>query len=268
MSDYPDGKTHTELVFETMQDKTELSSSQVFALAILAGVYIALGGMFCAMVLSYANGGFSAIAQLLAGAVFTVGLAGVMLAGAELFTGNTMILGAVAHGKIEMAKALRVLPIAYIGNFIGALLVVGIAIGANLPGLGDGAFAQAMHSLGEGKADKGWIEAFFSGILANFLVCLAVWIAIAGKTATEKLLGLFLPVAAFVALGLEHSVANMFILPFAYVLGLSQTGLDPLTLGDIGRNLIASTAGNIVGGASITLAYGAIYGAQMETKAH
>jgi formate transporter len=267
MSDYPDGKKHSELVFEAMKDKTELSGGQVLTLAILAGIYIALGGMFCAMALSFAEGGFSPIAQLLAGAVFTLGLAGVMLAGAELFTGNTMILGVVAHGKIKLSKALRVLPIAYIGNFIGALAVVGVAIGANLPDLGDGAFAQAMHSLGAGKADKGWIEVFFSGILANFLVCLAVWIAIVGKNATEKLLGLFLPVAAFVALGLEHSVANMFILPFAYVLGLSEAGLDPLALSDIGRNLIASTAGNIVGGASITLAYGAVHATQMKTQA-
>ena len=172
MSGYPSGAELTERVFDAMKDKADLATHSILGLGFLAGIYIGLGGLFSGLVLSYAGDQFSGVVQVFAGAVFTLGLAAVLLAGAELFTGNTLMIGTAMTADLPMANVLRALSLAYLANLIGSLLLVALAFGAAVDQFGDGAIGKAIHALGEAKITKSAIVIFFSGVLANFLVCL------------------------------------------------------------------------------------------------
>lgn len=245
-------------IFHALEDKAALPVGRALVLAVLAGAYISLGGMFATVALSGGEVLPHGVAQVLAGAVFAMGLALVLVAGAELFTGNLLMAGPVAARRIAPLDAGKALALVYFGNFAGSLLVAALVIGAGLHGAGEGAVGSAAVGLAQDKLDKGAAVTFFSGILANMLVCLAVWMAYAGRTVGAKLAGLFLPIAAFVAAGFEHSVANMYLLPYAWLVE-QATGGGSITWAGIIANLGLATLGNMVGGASVALAYLYVY---------
>ena len=138
-----------------------------------------------------------------------------LIAGAELFTGNTLMAGPVAAGRIGAGRAAWALAVVYCADFAGPLLLAALVFAAGVHEAGEGAVGRAALELGAAKTGQGFFATLASGVLANMLVCLAVWLAHAGNTVTEKFVGLLLPIAAFVAAGLEHSVANMYLLPYA-----------------------------------------------------
>jgi formate transporter len=249
--------------------KTRQDVLSLFVLAILAGAFIALGAMFATTVLAGADGTMPyGIGRLLAGIVFCLGLILVIVGGAELFTGNTLIVMAWAAGEIRLMEMLRVWLIAYVGNFVGA---VGTAILVFLSGqyLADhGSVGEAALRLAVAKVALPWDRAFFLGVLCNVLVCLAVWLSYGARTITDKVLAVIFPVSAFVAAGFEHSVANMYLVPVGLLLKafgsagflasrtLDGVSLDALTWSNFLFSLVPVTVGNIVGGGVLV---GAVY---------
>ena len=184
------------------------------ALAILAGAFIALGAMFATTVLAGADGVVPfGISRLLSGVVFCLGLILVIVGGAELFTGNTLMVMAWAAGKVRMIEILRAWLIVYIGNFVGA---IGAAVLVFLSGQylsGRGSVAGVALNIALNKVTLSFDHALFLGILCNVLVCLAVWLAFGARSTTDKILAVLFPVSAFVVAGFEHSVANMYLIP-------------------------------------------------------
>lgn len=235
-----------------------------FMLSIVAGGSIGLGGMFFVIVLADPTLGF-AIQRVLGGAVFSLGLALVLIGGAELFTGNCLIVMAWCNGQITTTELLRNWSVVWLGNLVGALGLVFLLYMAHFVDLNGGKVGSALITLSIGKMSPDMVTIFFKGILCNVLVCLAVWLAYAGRTVVDKMAGMILPVACFVAAGFEHCVANMFFLPMAWI--LVKTGHVPadldvsvITLINIVHNIVPATLGNIVGGAGfVGLIYWAIY---------
>ncbi|TBW40320.1 formate/nitrite transporter family protein [Siculibacillus lacustris] len=235
-----------------------------FMLAVVAGGSIALGGMFFVIILADATLGF-AFQRLFGGIVFALGLALVMIGGAELFTGNCLIVMAWINRQIRTGEVLRNWTVIWLGNLVGALAMVVMVFMAHHTEMNGGAVGAAVLKLAISKITPDTVTIFFKGILCNILVCLGVWLAYAGRSVADKMAGMVLPVAAFVAAGFEHCVANMYFLPLAYVLvetGHVPAGLDvsAITLSGIVHNLIPATLGNIVGGAGgVGLVYWIIY---------
>jgi formate/nitrite transporter len=231
-----------------------------FMLAVVAGGSIGLGGLFFCIVLADPTLGFAA-QRLLGGLVFTLGLALVMIGGAELFTGNCLIVMAWWNRQIRTAEVLRNWTIIWLGNLVGALGLVFLVYMSHHTEMNNGLVGVAVLKLAASKIAPDAVAIFFKGILCNILVCLGVWLSYAGRSVADKLAGMVLPVAAFIAAGFEHCVANMYLLPLAYLLKLTghvPEGLDVsvITLAGIAHNLAAATLGNIVGGAGFV---GAIY---------
>jgi formate/nitrite transporter len=191
----------------------------------------------------------------------------VLVGGAELFTGNTLLVVAWAEERAGFGPVLQALGIAYVMNFIGSIAIVLVAFWAGAHTSGDGAVGAAALGTAETKTSLGFGAALASGILANMLVCLAVWLAFGARSAADKVLVIVPPITAFVAIGLEHSVANMFLLPYGWLIKefadaafWAEAGLDParyagITLGSILGNLIPATIGNIIGGMAVGGAY-------------
>jgi formate/nitrite transporter len=235
-----------------------------FMLSIVAGCSIAFGGMFFVIVLADPTLGF-AVQRLMGGGVFALGLALVMICGAELFTGNCLIVMAWSNGQVRTSELLRNWTIVWIGNFAGALSIVFLLYMAHFADLNNGNAGTAIVKLAIAKMAPDMTTIFFKGILCNVLVCLGVWLAYAGRSVSDKMAGMILPVACFVAAGFEHCVANMFFLPMAWV--LSETGhvaagvdVSSITMVNIAHNLIPTTLGNIVGGSGfVGLIYWVIY---------
>jgi formate transporter len=222
-------------------------------LGMLAGAFIGLGALMFTLVASDTALGFAA-SRLLGGLVFSLGLVLVIVAGAELFTGNNLIAMAWAGGHISTSELLRNWAIVCAANFVGA---AGLALLVALSGqasMNDGAVARTAIRIATAKAELPWLEAFFRGVLCNVLVCMAVWMAMAGRSVTDKVLAIVFPITAFVAAGFEHSIANMYFFPLAMLLGA------PLGAADMARNLLPVIAGNIVGGSVlVALVYWLIY---------
>lgn len=235
-----------------------------FMLSIVAGGSIGLGGMFFIIVLADPTLGF-AIQRVLGGAVFSLGLALVLIGGAELFTGNCLIVMAWCNKQIRTGEVLRNWTVVWVGNLVGALGLVFMLYMAHFADLNNGNVGSAILKLAIGKMSPDMVTIFFKGILCNLLVCLAVWLAYAGRSVADKIAGMVLPVACFVAAGFEHCVANMLFLPMAWI--LVETGHVPadldvsvITMFNIAHNIIPATLGNIVGGAGfVGLIYWAIY---------
>ncbi|WP_304616818.1 formate/nitrite transporter family protein [Paracoccus sp. (in: a-proteobacteria)] len=243
-------------VFAALKDKAHLANGPRMMLGVLAGVYIGLGGLFAIIALAGAEAMPFGVGQVLAGLVFAMGLALVMIGGAELFTGNTLMAGPVAAGEVAPGRAAAALAVVYAANFAGSVLLALLVLAAGLHEAGEGAVGRAALDLGATKTDQGFGAMLASGILANMLVCLAVWLAYGGKTVTQKLAGLTLPIAAFVAAGFEHSVANMYLLPYAWMVQAVTEGAGAaITASGVLANLVAATIGNLIGGAAIALAY-------------
>ena len=228
--------------------------SQV-ALGVLAGGFIGLGAMFFTLVVSDASLSF-AVARVLGGVAFSLGLILVVVAGAELFTGNNLLVMATVAGRIPASKFLQNLVVIYFANFVGA---VGLAALVALSGhaeMGNSAVGKTALSIAAAKCALPFGEAFFKGVLCNVLVCLSVWLAMAGRTVTDKVLAIVFPIAAFVACGFEHSVANMYFIPLGRFLreqavASGATHLDALNWLGLARNLLPVTLGNLVGGAGM-----------------
>lgn len=242
-------------VFAALAEKAALPLRPMLVLGVLAGLYIGFGGLFATIALTGADALPHGVGQVMAGLVFATGLALVMIAGAELFTGNTMMTGAVLAGQIPLAQAARALSLVFLANFAGSLLLSVLVWGAGVHEASEGAVGRAAVTLARGKMETGFLATLASGILANMLVCLAVWSAYAGQTVTQKLAGLTLPVAAFVAAGLEHSIANMYLLPYGWLVAATMDGEAPLALSGIAGNLVPATIGNLIGGSVVAIAY-------------
>lgn len=254
-STLPEPPALARTVREALEDKAALDNGPRITLGLLAGVYIGFGGIFALIALAGSEALPHGIGQVVAGLVFALGLVLVVVAGAELFTGNTLMLGSVAVGRLGAGKAAAALAIVYAANFAGSVLLALLTIASGLHEAGDGALARAALALGADKTDKGFVTLFASGVLANMLVCLAVWMAYGGQTVSQKLAAVILPIAAFVAAGFEHSVANMFLLPYAWLIQSATGAAAQITVAGIATNLIAATLGNLAGGALIALAY-------------
>ena len=244
--------------------KASLPVVSMIALGVLAGGFIGLGAMFFTLVISDAGLSF-AVARVLGGVAFSLGLILVVVAGAELFTGNNLLVMAWVSRRITLARLLQNLVVVYLANLIGA---AGLAVLVALSGHGqmnDGAVAKTAVALATAKCALPFGEAFFKAVLCNVLVCLAVWIAMAGRTVTDKAIAIIFPVAAFVACGFEHSIANMYFIPLGIFLDAQAavTGVaHPAALNWPGlfHNLLPVTLGNLVGGAvMVGLVYWLIY---------
>ena len=234
--------------------KAELPVSKQLVLGFLAGAYIAFGGLLAIVVgkgspaLATANPG---LGKFLFAAVFPVGLILVIIAGSELFTGNTgVITGACLSKKARWSGLARNWGVVYLGNFVGSLFVAlfmaywtGIVKGGDL--------GAASASIAESKVGLDWFVVLLRGIGCNWLVCLAVWLALSADDIAGKILGIWFPIMAFVALGLEHSVANMFFIPLGML-----NGADVNIFQFLWNNLVPATIGNIIGGAGLV---GGIY---------
>ncbi len=233
--------------------KTSMSFKQSFVLSMMAGAFIALGAMFFLLVSGDSDLPFAA-QRVLGGIVFSLGLLLVVVCGAELFTGNTMIVMSAASKKISWSAVIKNWVVVFVGNFAGALILVGLVYLTGFHTMNDGVVGGTMVNVAAGKITPDWITLFAKGIMCNFLVCLAVWIAYAGRTVADKMLGILLPITAFVACGFEHCVANMFFLPMGILLasvGIVPVGVDASMLTWAGAlwNWSATVPGNIVGGA-------------------
>lgn len=239
--------------------KATMPVSRMFVAAMLAGAFIAFGGMFFCLVLGDATMPFL-VQRLVGGLCFCLGLTLVLCCGAELFTGNTLMVCGLASEKYGWGAMLKNWVVVWIGNLVGALVVVFLVFMAHLADMNGGGVGSAMLSVAVSKVTPDWATLFFKGILCNILVCLAVWIGFSARTIVDKVVGLVFPITAFVACGFEHCVANMFFLPMAFALKLTgfassvdSSAIDP---GSILSNISAATLGNIVGGAIfVGLAY-------------
>lgn len=235
-----------------------------FMLSVMAGGSIGLGALYYTIVASDADLSFATI-RVVGGLVFSLGLALVLVAGAELFTGNNLIVMAWASGKISATQVLRNWIIVYCGNFVGSIGLVILVLFSHHLDMNGGRIGLSILNTAVAKISPDVVTLFFKGILCNLLVCLGVWLAYAGRSVTDKIIGLILPVSAFVAAGFEHCIANMYFLPMAWLvteMGKVPSGFDAsvITIPGVLHNLVPVTLGNIVGGAGfVGLAYWIIY---------
>ena len=225
--------------------KASMPARRAFVLAVLAGAFIGLGGMLMLLAKSDAALGF-VVSSLLGGLCFSLGLFAVIVGGAELFTGNNLMVLGCWGGSYSVSDLLRSWLVVYAGNFVGSLILAAVLLGADFAGMGSGAVGATAVAVAATKCSLPLASMFFRGIMCNFLVCLAVWMGFAGKTVVDKFLAAVFPVTAFVACGFEHCVANMFFLPFGMALAAPDAGV---TLAGMATNLAVVTAGNIAGGA-------------------
>lgn len=252
--------------------KCRLPFWPLLTLAVLAGAFIALGAVFSTTVSAGTGGAVPfGLARLLTGIVFCLGLVLVLVAGAELFTGNALISMAWASGTVSTAQILRNWGIVYTGNFIGALATAVLLFFSRQYTFGSGAVGLAALEAARAKTALGFVQAVSLGILCNALVCLAVWLCLGARSITDKILAILFPISAFVAAGFEHSVANMYFIPiglliksdtpFLTVLGKSPTDYANLTWSNfLLVNLVPVTAGNLIGGVALVgLVYWFIY---------
>ena len=255
-------------------NKVNIGPFRMLALAVLAGAFIALGAVFMTTVTAGASGVLPyGIARLLGGVAFCLGLILVVVAGAELFTGNNLIVMAWASRKVTTGKLLRNWLIVYFGNFVGAVLT---AYGVYLSGqyaFGQGAVGLQALTIANAKVGLSFTQAVVLGVFCNALVCLAVWLCMSARTTTDRILSILFPISAFVAAGFEHSIANMYFIPVALFI---KNGAPAEFWTNIGKtaadfsnvtwsnffvaNLLPVTIGNIIGGVlMVGLVYWFIY---------
>ena len=233
--------------------KARLPFLQLVMLGLLAGAFIGLGALYAVIVMSDAALPH-ALQRVLGGVVFSLGLLLVVVAGAELFTGNNLIAMAWADGCLSTREVLYNWAVVCAANFAGA---AGLAAFVFWSGHAD-AYAGTYLGIAAAKSSLSLAEAFFRGMLCNVLVCMAVWMTLAGRSVTDKFIAIVFPISAFVAAGFEHSIANMYLLPLAEMLkaGAGQ----PVEYAWLWRNLVPVIAGNLVGGSVlVALVYYVIY---------
>jgi formate transporter len=254
--------------------KAETPAITLFALAILAGAFIAMGAIFATTVfsggitLTTADGATAlktglpyGVTRLLGGLVFCLGLILVVVGGAELFTGNNLIVMAWASGKITIAALFRNWIIVYIGNFVGALASAILLFFSQQYMYGNGAVGLTALNIAKTKVELGFVQAVALGILCNALVCMAVWMTFSARSTMDKIAAIIFPITAFVAVGFEHSIANMYFIPIALLIkgyapakfwemiGKTANDYASITWSSFFiKNLIPVTIGNIIGG--------------------
>ncbi len=243
-----------ELVANIGIKKAALSAIPTLTLGLLAGAFIAFGAMFFTLVMTEHNMGFGP-ARLLGGVAFSLGLILSVVGGAELFTGNNFIVMAWAERKVSTTRLLRNWGLVYIANLIGAVGAATLMFWSGALSLGAGAVAETALNIAVYKINLDPLQAFVRGILCNALVCLAVWLCFAARDVASKVLAIIFPISAFVALGFEHCVANMYFIP----LGMLISG-GGISLTEFLSNLIPVTLGNIIGGSIfVAFVYWVIY---------
>ena len=238
--------------------KAGMGAATMFALAILAGAFIAMGAIFATTVTAGGADLPYGVSRLLAGLAFSLGLILVVVAGAELFTGNNLIVMAWASRRVSTARLLRNWTIVYAGNFVGAIATAGILYVGKQYEFGKGAVGEQAVAIATTKTNLGFLQAIALAAFCNALVCLAVWLCYSARTTTDKILSIVPPIAAFVAAGFEHSVANMFFIPMGLFVKANDgfmaahpgpAGVEHLTWGRFFEaNLVPVTIGNIIGG--------------------
>lgn len=248
-----------QIVNKLSQNKSEYKVSKTLILAILAGAYIAFGGLL-AHIVGGGSPGIAAtnpgIVKFLYGATFPIGLILVAILGAELFTGNNAyFIPSIVSKHLGVSKMLKNWGLVYVGNFIGAVFVAYVI--THLTHIvSESPFKEAVIGVAEGKTSHTFLVTFIKAIGANWLVCLAVWQGMAAKSTAGKIFAIWWPVMAFVTMGFEHSIANMFFIPLAIFEGADITWAIFIV-----KNLIPATLGNIVGGALfVGLPYGYLFG--------
>jgi formate transporter len=238
--------------------KARLPFLSLVMLGVLAGVFIGLGALFYTLVTSDDSLSFAA-GRVLGGICFSLGLILVVVAGAELFTGNNLLAMAWADGKITTAEVLRNWVIVSFANFTGALLLALLVVQAGHPSMNHEAVKIHYLEIAAAKCAIPFGKAFFSGILCNILVCLAVWMALAGRSVVDKVIAIVFPITAFVAAGFEHSVANMYFIVMGIFLNTEPAQWD-ITWGGFINNMIPVILGNLVGGSVfVAITYYIIY---------
>ena len=246
--------------------KASMDGATTFALAVLAGAFMALGGVFATTALAGAGAAPGGVTRVLAGLTFSLGLILVVVGGAELFTGNNLIAMAWASGRISTGALARNWGIVFAGNFLGATATAFVVFLGGSYRYGRRAFGVAALDLARAKHELGFGQAVALGVLCNALVCLAVWLAFSARTTADRILAVVPPISAFVAAGFEHSIANMYFIPLAIFIALDQEFVATLGAGHhaqtltwagfLLRNLLPVTIGNVIGG---TLLVGLMY---------
>jgi formate transporter len=253
--------------------KSKLNIWTMFALAILAGAFIGVGAIFSTTALAGTSTLPYGVARLLGGLVFTTGLILVVVGGAELFTGNNLILIAFASGKVSWKGLLRNWIVVYLGNLVGSVITAYIMFLSKQYSFGSGSIGLTALNIGQSKTSLDFVQAVALGIMCNALVCMAVWMCFSARTTTDKILSIIPPISAFVAAGFEHSVANMYFIPIALFIKymgdpkffetIKKTAADfpALTWPNFFLvNLLPVTIGNIIGGGvMVGLVYWFIY---------
>ena len=266
--------------------KAALPLANMFALAVLAGAFIAIGAIFATTVgaggiavkapdgaAAFSTGLPYGVIRLLMGLTFTVGLILVVVGGSELFTGNNLISMAFASGKVSLQALLRNWVVVYVGNFVGSIVTAVIVFLGQQYTFGGGAIGLTALNIGEAKTSFTFIQALALGIMCNALVCMAVWMCYSARSTTDKILAIIPPISCFVAAGFEHSIANMYFIPVALfvkysgdtkffeTIGKTPDAFPHLTWGNffVG-NLLPVTIGNIIGGGiMVGLVYWFVY---------
>ena len=242
--------------------KARLPLLSMLMLGVLAGAFIGLGALYFVLIKSDASLGF-ATSQVLGGFAFSLGLILVVVAGAELFTGNNLLAMAWADGKITAFELLKNWAVVCCANFIGAAGLALLVFLSGHPEMNNGAIADQYLKIAAAKCTMPFWTAFFKGVLCNVLVCMAVWMAFAGRSVIDKVVAIVFPISAFVAAGFEHSIANMYFIPLAMLLkAFGHTGLntDAITWVGFFSNIVPVILGNLIGGSVIVaLVYHVIY---------
>jgi len=243
--------------------KAEAPALTMFTLAVMAGVFIALGAVFATNTAAGSSALPFGVAKALTGLVFCLGLILVVVGGAELFTGNNLIVMAWASGKVTGRALLRNWGIVYTGNFVGSFGTALLMLWSKQYTFGGGAVGETALKIAAGKASLDFLQAMALGVLCNLLVCLAVWLTFSARSTIDKIAAIIFPITAFVAAGFEHSVANMYFVPYGLLIKgfdpafVAERGLDltKLTWGDfLLNNLLPVTIGNIIGGGVLVAA--------------
>lgn len=250
-------------------DKATMALFPLVILSLMAGAFIAFGAMYYTVAITDSGMSYG-LSKIVGGLTFTLGFILVVVAGAELFTGNTLVVMAWAKGKVSLTDLLRCWLIVYMGNAIGAFVMVYLVYLSGYLDNAHHAVGVTALKTGLAKVDHTLTESFVRGLFCNVLVCLASWMVYASRTVTDKVLAVLFPISAFVAMGFEHCIANMYMIPIAIlasvdpailaVSGLDADALQNLNLVGFVHNIVPVTLGNIVGGVVfVAMAYYLVY---------
>jgi len=262
------------LSFDEMRDHAEILTQKKlnycwqksFILSVLGGVFISFGAILSVIVSAGSSNMSYGVTRLLMGIVFSLGLILVIVGGAELFTGSTIISIAVVNKKAKLRQLIKNWIIVYLGNFVGAILISLLIFFSKQYTFGNGIMGINTLNIALSKIHHSFFESIFLGILCNMLVCLAIWLTYSTKSISGKIMAIIFPVTAFVAAGFEHSVANMYYVPIALLIKnfdsnfITSINLTDLTLNHfLINNLLPVTIGNIIGGVVIWLTFNFLY---------